>query len=78
MIAEAKDNFVRKTFHEIRTPCHLLKNLLANIDEADTEKERAMLMFDVKNQILRLNRLVDDSVDASLFESGKVGESANG
>ena len=71
-IAEAKDIFVRKTFHELLTPCHVLKSLLTGHMDCDSEMERKTYMRDIATQIHRLNRLVDDSVDASLFDQGKV------
>jgi PAS domain S-box-containing protein len=71
-IAEAKDIFVRKTFHELLTPCHLLKSLLSGHMDCDSERQRQSYMRDISNQVYRLNRLVDDSVDASLFDMGKV------
>jgi PAS domain S-box-containing protein len=71
-IAEAKDIFVRKTFHELLTPCHILKSLLTGHMECNSEMERKTYMRDIAAQIYRLNRLVDDSVDASLFDQGKV------
>lgn len=76
-IAEAKDLFVRKTFHEILTPCHILKQLLSGHADADSEIERRGFMRDIGSQIYRLNRLVDDSVDASLFDQGKVSNPAS-
>mmetsp|Transcript_36524 Transcript_36524/g.91891 ORF Transcript_36524/g.91891 Transcript_36524/m.91891 type:complete len:80 (-) Transcript_36524:54-293(-) len=67
-----KDEFVRKTFQDIRTPCHLLGQLLQTFSEATTEQEKDSTFNDIQNQVYRLSNLVDDSVDAILIESGQV------
>eukprot|EP00284_Hemiselmis_tepida_P002703 CAMPEP_0174951288 /NCGR_PEP_ID=MMETSP1355-20121228/94772_1 /TAXON_ID=464990 /ORGANISM="Hemiselmis tepida, Strain CCMP443" /LENGTH=841 /DNA_ID=CAMNT_0016198939 /DNA_START=211 /DNA_END=2736 /DNA_ORIENTATION=+ len=73
-VSEAKSVFVRKTFHEIRTPCHLLSHLLSQFEEVSSadEHERDAAFHDIMQQVNRLNRLVDDAVDAALFDSGSV------
>jgi len=71
-LVEQKSAFVRKTFHEIRTPCHLLRHLLSNFEDVTSEYEKESAFKDIIKQVNRLNRLVDDSVDAALFDSGKV------
>ena len=69
-MAKAKDKFMRKVFHEIKTPCHLLSSVLDSVDE--DEAADASCLADAKYQAGVLRNLVDDAVDAALFEDGRV------
>jgi two-component system, NarL family, capsular synthesis sensor histidine kinase RcsC len=68
-MAKAKDKFMRKVFHEIKTPCHLLSSVLDCADEGEAD---ASLLADAKYQAGVLRNLVDDAVDAALFDDGRV------
>eukprot|EP00960_Hanusia_phi_P074785 768317-Hanusia_phi.AAC.4 len=75
-LAKAKDVFVRKTFHEIRTPCHILWNHVAMLDEQIKEM-KVPLGFNetfgvAKQQTNRLLRIANDAADVTMFEMGKV------
>ena len=65
--ARAKDRFMRKVFHEIKTPCHLLSSVLDCPDE-----EAQLVLVDARYQARALRDLVDDAVDAALFDDGRV------
>ena len=69
--ARAKDKFMRKVFHEIKTPCHLLSSVL---DCAADDEDGAPPPFlaDARHQARALRDLVDDAVDAALFDDGRV------
>ena len=64
-VAEAKGRFLRKVFHEIRTPCHLLAGAVAAYDGPRDA------FTDIASQVHRLRHMVDDVADAALFEEGK-------
>jgi len=67
-MAKAKDKFMRKVFHEIKTPCHLLSSVLDCPDEEDP----LSFIADAQHQARALRDLVDDAVDAALFDDGRV------
>ena len=70
-MAKAKDKFMRKVFHEIKTPCHLLSSVLDGVEECEAATSAALLA-DVRCQARALRDLVDDAVDAALFDDGRV------
>jgi PAS domain S-box-containing protein len=71
-MAKAKDRFMRKVFHEIKTPCHLLSSMLDGADEDEAAGAGASFLADARYQARALRDLVDDAVDAALFEDGRV------
>uniref|UniRef100_A0A6U6BI43 Histidine kinase n=1 Tax=Guillardia theta TaxID=55529 RepID=A0A6U6BI43_GUITH len=75
-LAKAKDIFVRKTFHEIRTPCHILWNHVAILEEQMKEMKLATSFTEAfgvaKLQTNRLLRIANDAADVTMFEMGKV------
>ena len=71
-MAKAKDKFMRKVFHEIKTPCHLLSSVLDNADEDEAAAAGPSFLADARYQARALRDLVDDAVDAALFDDGRV------
>ncbi|KAG5188484.1 hypothetical protein JKP88DRAFT_243475 [Tribonema minus] len=82
--AAEKEAFIRKTFHEIRTPCHVLLQALSMLEPtlADARhsggsaaatpllRDAERVLGEAARQAERLAQVVDDVSDASLFESG--------
>lgn len=65
-----KDEFLVKTSHELRTPLHIILNLTKALIEGKkgplNEKQQENLFF-IDSEGKRLNRLVEDLLDASQF-----------
>lgn len=72
---ELKDDFIATVSHELRTPITPIKGFLltllrpdVNIDRSEQEKYFKMML----RQAERLERLVEDLLDASRLESGRL------
>lgn len=70
-----KDSFLARTSHELRTPIHVITNLTKLILEGRKGSlnfsQQEDLIF-IYNESKRLARLVDDLLDASSIEKGRV------
>lgn len=75
MYDKMKDDFMAKTSHELRTPIHVMINLVKFLMEGKkgplNPSQQEDLIF-VHNESRRLARLVDDLMDASAIEKGQV------
>lgn len=69
----AKMQFLTNMSHEIRTPMNSIlgfTDLLKN--EVTTEQERSDFLSRIESNGLKLKRLIDDILDLSKFESGRI------
>jgi len=74
-LSELKSEFISMVSHELRTPLAITKEgvsliidgVLGNIDE-----EQKKILIVARNNIDRLGRLIDDLLDISKIEAGKV------
>ena len=70
-----KSNFVANVAHELRTPLTLIKGNLDNIEKGfagEVQPKQKEIMGDVFRIVDRLARLVNDLLDVSKIESGKM------
>jgi len=70
-----KSDFVANVVHELRTPLTIVKGNLDNIDKGFAGEVKPMqkeILADVFRVINRLTRLVNDLLDLSKIESGKM------
>ncbi len=70
-----KSDFVSNVVHELRTPLTLIKGNLDNIDKGfagDVQPKQKEILGDVFRIVNRLARLVNDLLDLSRIESGKI------
>jgi len=70
-----KSDFVANVVHELRTPLTIIKGNLDNINEGfagDVQPKQKEILEDVFKVVNRLSRLVNDLLDLSKIESGKM------
>ena len=70
-----KSDFVANVVHELRTPLTIIKGNLDNIDKGfagDVQPKQKEILGDIFRVINRLSRLVNDLLDLSKIESGKM------
>jgi len=70
-----KSDFVSNVVHELRTPLTIIKGNLDNIDHGfagEVQLKQKEILGDVFRVINRLSRLVNDLLDLSKIESGKM------
>lgn len=70
-----KSDFVANVVHELRTPLTIIKGNLDNIDAGfagDVQPKQKEILGDVFRVINRLSRLINDLLDLSKIESGKM------
>ncbi len=70
-----KSDFVANVVHELRTPLAIIKGNLDNIDKGfagEVQPKQKGILDDVFRVIDRLTRLVNDLLDLSKIESGKI------
>jgi len=70
-----KSDFVANVVHELRTPLAIIKGNLDNIDQGfagDVQPKQKEILSDIFRVINRLSRLVNDLLDLSKIESGKM------
>ena len=70
-----KSDFVANVVHELRTPLTIIKGNLDNIEKGfagDVQPQQKEILADVFRVINRLSRLVNDLLDLSKIESGKI------
>lgn len=70
-----KSDFVANVVHELRTPLTLIKGNLDNIDQGiagEVQPKQKEILKDIFRIVNRLARLVNDLLDLSKIESGKM------
>jgi len=70
-----KSDFVANVAHELRTPIAIIKGNLDNIDKGfagEVQPQQKEILGDVFRVVNRLARLVNDLLDLSKIESGKM------
>ncbi|MFH0886855.1 MAG: ATP-binding protein [bacterium] len=74
-LSQTKSHFVSLVSHEIRTPLTSVKEAIAIVDDgmagSVTEQQRKFLGI-ARNNVERINKLVNDLLDLARIESGKV------
>lgn len=73
--AELKHSFLANMSHEIRTPLNAIvgfSTLIASDEESLTADEKAMFIKEINNNTDLLLRLINDILDLSRIESGKM------
>ena len=71
-----KDNFLSTVSHEIRTPLSILKMGIDNLEASRAgsfDQDESKIIEVLKRNAERLGRLINDLLDLSRFESGKMG-----
>jgi two-component system, OmpR family, sensor histidine kinase KdpD len=58
--------------HELRTPIAAIKGAASGLSSAPSEPDRAALLHDIQSATDRLNRLVENLLDMSRLESGRL------
>jgi signal transduction histidine kinase len=70
-----KSDFVANVAHELKTPLTIIKGNLDNIDQGfagEVQPKQKEILEDVFRVISRLSRLINDLLDISKIESGKM------
>ncbi len=73
--SQAKSHFLAVMSHELRTPLHSIIGLLENLSRHDqtlAEKQQQHLRLALQSSLL-LQELIDDVLDLSKIEAGKIG-----
>ena len=70
--SKAKSDFVAKMSHEIRTPLNAILGVgeILSLSKLDNEQEKCLEIF--KRSAITLNNLVNDILDLSKIEAGKI------
>ncbi|WP_294226511.1 sensor histidine kinase [uncultured Shimia sp.] len=74
LISEQKDSFLSQVSHELRTPMTSIRAFSEILRDSDrlTENEKIKYSSIIHDEALRLTRLLDDLLDLSVLESGRV------
>lgn len=67
-----KSNFMSKMSHEIRTPMNAIGGLTEILLQYDLNADQEQLVRNINHSSMRLTSLVDDILDYSRLESGRV------
>ena len=67
-----KDEFIALASHELKTPLTSVNGYLQVLARRVTEEKNAMFVQKVQHQISKLTMLVDDLLDVSKIEAGKM------
>lgn len=70
-----KDNFIKLVSHELKTPLTSMlgfSELLAEKFKSSKDEESAFFLTRMKNQVLKLNYIVQDLLDVSRIEGDKI------
>lgn len=73
--ARLKDEIISTVSHELRTPLAITREGISLILEGiagDTNERQKKILTTAKNNINRLNRIIDELLDISKLESGKI------
>ncbi len=73
-ISEQKDSFLSQVSHELRTPMTSIRAFSEILRDSDrlSEDEKTKYSSIIHDEALRLTRLLDDLLDLSVLESGRV------
>ena len=73
-ISEQKDNFLSQVSHELRTPMTSIRAFSEILRDSErlTSEEKLKYSSIIHDESLRLTRLLDDLLDLSVLESGRV------
>jgi PAS domain S-box-containing protein len=69
---EMKSNFISKVTHELKSPLGLVSGYIEVLSEKTVDDEQAELIRVIQSNVQRLNSLVNDILDLSRLESGKI------
>ncbi|KAA1247723.1 ATP-binding protein [Aquimarina sp. RZ0] len=69
---EFKNNFITNINHEVRTPLTSILGFVEILEKTKLNFEQEELARIIKRQSIHLNALIDDMVDISKIESGKI------
>ncbi|MBE1292931.1 MAG: sodium:solute symporter [Rhodobacteraceae bacterium] len=74
LISEQKDSFLSQVSHELRTPMTSIRAFSEILRDSDrlSEEEKIKYSSIIHDEALRLTRLLDDLLDLSVLESGRV------
>lgn len=74
LISEQKDSFLSQVSHELRTPMTSIRAFSEILRDSDrlSEDEKVKYSSIIHDEALRLTRLLDDLLDLSVLESGRV------
>lgn len=69
---KAKEQFLANMSHEIRTPINGISGMVNLISEANSEKDKKQYLNAIKNSTESLKVIINDILDLSVIESGKL------
>ena len=76
MLQKQKDDFMNMASHEMKTPVAVMKGYVSMIQESLEQKEETKkelnLIGKLNNQVNRLTSLINDLLDITRIESGKI------
>ena len=68
----AKSEFLATMSHEIRTPLHGVMGMVELLEEADASPNQQSLLRTLRQSGLQLQRIIDDVLDISRIEAGRM------
>ncbi len=69
---KAKEQFLANMSHEIRTPINGIAGMAQLLSESDSKFEREKYIAAIKNSVDNLKVIINDILDLSIIESGKI------
>lgn len=69
---KAKEQFLANMSHEIRTPINGIAGMVSLLSEATSEEDRVSYLNAIKNSTENLKVIINDILDLSVIESGKL------
>lgn len=69
---KAKEQFLANMSHEIRTPINGIAGMVNLLSEATSEEDRQKFIAAIKNSTENLKVIINDILDISVIESGKL------
>jgi PAS domain S-box-containing protein len=72
ILNEKKDEFIGMASHELKTPLTSINGYLQIISSMVTEEKAKLFVIKTRKQLKKLNSLVDDLLDVSKIEAGKL------
>ncbi|MEQ8924459.1 MAG: ATP-binding protein [Fulvivirga sp.] len=69
---KAKEQFLANMSHEIRTPINGISGMINLLSETSNEADRAQYLNAIKNSTESLKVIINDILDLSVIESGKL------
>lgn len=71
-LSEKKDEFIALASHELKTPLTTIKGYLQVLGQKETDKMSSLFLSKALYQVNKLNALVEDLLNMSRMESGKL------